>query len=235
MESSDACREFAALTEEVERTAHDLQEGVDDLVASYTQPESHQAREISSLQFENHLLKGEIENEEQWMKRIAFDILDSEQGTLIIGIRAIWLLSENSCNAMEIIRSKSVMTSMADLLCSETCPELIQGCLGVLGNLCQTAESRKLFVETYNPEFVLRVLEAGRQVISSAMDPFSKTFELALILMHNFSLQEAVAGLMRQHNFTAGLILALEKSQENTNLFDATIATLNTLYQTENN
>jgi hypothetical protein len=233
MESSEVCLEFAALTGEIERTVYDLQEGVDDLVSSYTQPESRQAREISSLQFENHLLKGEITNEEQWMKRIAFDILDSEQGTLIIAMRAIWLLSENSCNAIEIIRSKPVMTSMIDLLCSETSAELIQACFGVLGNLCQTAETRKLFVETYDTELVLRLLHAGRQVISSAVDPFSKTFELALILMHNFSLHEGVADLMRQNDFTAVLILALDKSHDNTNLFDATIATLNTLYRSE--
>jgi hypothetical protein len=230
---TEVCRAFSALTEEIEETVHDLHDGAGDVMASYKQHQVRQAREIASLQFENHILKGDIENEEQWMKRIAFEILDSEQGTLIIGIRVIWVLSQNSCNAMEIIRSQLVMKSITDILASEHRQELLQGSLGILANLCQTSQSRDLFLELHDQQFVLATLESARQVITSSIDPFSKTLELALIFLHNFSLHDVIAGLMRRNGMTATFVVALEKSQENVNLFDTAIATMNTLYQSE--
>jgi hypothetical protein len=230
---TEVCDAFAALTGEIRAAVEELREGVEDLLSSSTSRESRDAREITSLQFENHILHGEIESEAQWMKRVAFDVLDSEQGTLIIGVRAIWVLSENSCNAMDVLRSRPVMTSLIDLLTAETRQELVQASLGILGNLCQSPQSRDLFVEKYDQDLTRVAIQRAIILIDAAIDPFSKTLELGLIFLHNSSLHEGIADLMRRSDTLRVLIGALEKVQENLNLFDTIVATLNELYHSE--
>jgi hypothetical protein len=227
-------REFTVLTDQIEISVKDLNDGMEEFLKTSLRSQEQQNSEIASLQFKNHIIRTQIESQEQWMKQIAFEILDSEQGTLIVAIKAIWALSLNSSNAIKIIHEKTVINSITDLLTSQDRKEIVQASLGVLTNLAQNPQSRQLFVDLYDQHFVARLLDRVFQIIGAAIDPFSKTLELALIFVHNFTLNETIASLLRRNCHGSTLVVALDKVEGNVNLFDTIISILNTLYRTEN-
>ena len=77
-------------------------------MSNYSIIESKKSQ-YNSLKFENDIIKEELETEERWMRRIANEALDSEEGNLLVIFKSLWYLSTKEPNCYDIINNSEVI------------------------------------------------------------------------------------------------------------------------------
>lgn len=207
-----------------------MQEMVKTVMNEFSGRHREQQARIDDLSYRNQILKNKADKEEEWMRRVAIDILDSEEESVSVCLRAIWHLSENSANSTEIVRSEAAMRSILDIMVSEKSDDLVEGCLGIFCNLCRGKEARTILVTEYEGEYLTNVVLMTQQVIERSVYHFEKRLELAMILLFNLALCDVGAMYLLNNWIPKTLIDVLNKHKSNETLCDLAVAILNMLF-----
>lgn len=221
------CSTFLSLYKQAETEVSFLSARVPEFIRTLRDGGYVSSNEFDSLRKENEELKSKIEFEEQWLKKAALDIIDSEEFSLEAMINAVWILSSNSQNCLTILSDENAMNSLVDVFVIEISSKIGEGVIGIFANLCQTEDSCEQFMRYYSEQFTNIVL-AVKQNIEHEIVP-TKAFELCLAFLINSS-KYIPMGEIHAKNFVPHCLLnkAIEFTFSTT-IFDGVVKYLNTL------
>ena len=218
MDAALVCDGFIAACGELQRNVSRVEEGVNTVANELGGRCSEQRHNIEELQLKNQILRNKVDKEEEWMRRVAIDILDSEEESVAICLEAIWHLSENCANCTEIVHSDVAMQSIMDIMASEKSSRLIECCLGIYSNILRGRDSRSVLMKEYGGEYVTNIVLMAQQLIERCVLHFDKKLELSVILLFNLTLCESGPTYILNNWVVKTLVDALERHKENENL-----------------
>lgn len=214
------------LCNDIEKELNPFQSQIEIAVSNYSIIESKKSQ-YNSLKFENDIIKEELETEERWMRRIANEALDSEEGNLLVIFKSLWYLSTKEPNCYDIINNSEVIDIISSAVDIELNNELVSTIFGIFGNLCQSKETRDLLFAKY-PEISIQMIINAKQIINSAITS-SKPLQMSLIFLYNFSPHENAAEQMSQNWIFEALSNVLLDHYNDPNIVDITTRILSVL------
>lgn len=224
------CSTFAQLLDEVRQNVTEMTTNIEVVVNAFAKKRDEQKRETWSAELDCQIAKRSLAREESHMRRVAVNVLDAEENTVIVLLNSLWLLSENVVNSVDIARSCDVICSVMNILASETNLGMIESCMGLFCNICAGPEARELFVEQYEGEQLASVIEAAKAITLSSGSHFDRSLELSVVFIHNLSLSDLGSVALLDNNITYTLCEALMDHQCNSNLVNMVVITLSNLY-----
>lgn len=205
MEPMEAAMMFLETCKQTQSEVNDLAKSLDAIKSRIIEARTTRSLQIEKLRKENKELESKINLEEQWIKRAAINILNSDQQFLVVLFQTIWELSKYEDNMTEIVNEES-MRSFVDYLLTNPSEEVKQGIYGILGNIIATEVGIEFFRGF--TEMLEQILFYTKNLLEIQDDP-TKTSVYAIIFCKNTAL--AFASMLVGLGFVPMIASSIER------------------------
>lgn len=185
-----------------------------------------------SLNDEKEALEKEIDEEEQWTKRIAFQVLKSDQDVLYAVLNSLWLLSKNTYNSSPIINNQEAINSIIDTLTLDHSGIFIAPCFGILANCSQTEENIHFLLHNYTEQINQAISIAGKIIKESS--EVNKQLEVTIAFCYNLSLIPEGSSILFDNFIIEAFMECLDLHESDSYLLDICYRTLLSLFSQKN-